>query len=233
MDAPQPHQGSGFPPEGRVVVPRSTARWRRRIYFLLPIACGVLGILWIARAEAGHFSSAQSAGKQATSRVNSISGVFSPVHPSIGEALDDFFDYYPTPVQPIAFNHSIHMAKGMKCTACHSGVTRGPDAGIPSIKFCMACHQVIATTNSQIKKLTAYAAKGQDVPWQRVYWFYPTAHVRFWHAPHIRAGVDCSVCHGDMSLRTVAVREKNITMQFCLGCHRAKGVSVDCATCHY
>jgi hypothetical protein len=97
----------------------------------------------------------------------------------------------------------------------------------------MACHQAIAVDNPEIKKLAAYADKGQDVPWQRVYWFYPERHVRFWHSPHINAGVRCDECHGDLSRQTVAVRSKNLNMNFCLNCHRAKGVSVDCTTCHY
>ena len=121
----------------------------------------------------------------------------------------------------------------LECTSCHEGVTQGPDAGIPSVSFCMACHQAIAVDNPEIKKLTAYADKGQDVPWQRVYWFYPERHVRFWHSPHINAGVNCKECHGDLSQQTVAVRSKDLNMNFCLSCHRAKGVSVDCTTCHY
>ena len=36
-----------------------------------------------------------------------------------------------------------------------------------------------------------------EIPWQRVYGFTREAHVRFNHAPHIRASVDCSTCHGD------------------------------------
>jgi hypothetical protein len=116
---------------------------------------------------------------------------------------------------------------------CHAGAAQGPDAGIPSISFCMACHQVIAAQKPEIKKLTAYSDKGQDVPWQRVYWFYPVKHVRFRHSPHIRARVGCEECHGDLSQQTVAVRSKDLTMNFCLNCHWAKGVPVDCTTCHY
>jgi hypothetical protein len=161
------------------------------------------------------------------------SGVFTPAHRSLLEAVKAFLNLYPTPVQPIAFNHKVHLAKGMECTACHAGVTQGPDAGIPSVTFCMACHQAIATDKPEIKKLASYAAKGQEPPWQRVYWFHPGAHVRFVHAPHIHAGIDCAQCHGDMTKQTVAVRSKNLTMNFCLSCHKAKALSVDCVKCHY
>lgn len=204
------------------------------VVFILAACFGVIGVLWTGRAEGrGNASQSFRAGQRPVHGQNAVdSGVFTPAHSSLEETLRDFFDYYPTPVQPIAFNHKIHIAKGMKCTMCHTDVSRGPDAGIPSAKFCMACHQVIATNNPQIQKLAAYAAKGQDVPWRRVNWFYPSAHVRFWHAPHIRAGVDCSVCHGNIAQETVAVRKKDLTMHFCLSCHREKGVSVDCTTCH-
>jgi Cytochrome c7 and related cytochrome c len=258
MNKAQHDRRSSSSKDGRAVVPPTSRHWPL-IFFSLVLACGVLGVFWIGKTEndamaagkntsvASRQSSISSSGRSmgnlssqspsagqspANERNAGDSGVFTPAHGSLEEAVRDFFDIYPTPVQPIAFNHQIHLAKGMKCTACHAGVTQGPDAGIPSVTFCMACHQVIATSNPEIRKLAAYAAKGQDVPWQPVNWFYPSAHVRFWHAPHIRAGVDCSACHGDMSQETVAVRKKNLTMNFCLSCHREKGVSVDCTTCH-
>ena len=67
---------------------------------------------------------------------------------------------------------------------------------------CMTCHQVIATDRPEIKKIAAYKARGEDIPWVRVYNYSESAHVRFNHAPHIRADVDCSTCHGDMTKQT-------------------------------
>lgn len=159
--------------------------------------------------------------------------IFTPARASLEDAFREYVGWQPTPVQPIAFNHKVHIQNNIDCTSCHEGVTQGPNAGIPSVTFCMACHQAVAMDKPEIKKLAAYADKGQDVPWQRVYWFYPERHVRFWHSPHINAGVNCKECHGDLSQQTVAVRSKDLTMNFCLNCHRAKGVSVDCTTCHY
>jgi Cytochrome c7 and related cytochrome c len=159
--------------------------------------------------------------------------VFTPAHPSLIEAFKEYIGWQPAPAQPIAFNHKIHLQNGIDCTNCHDGVTQGPDAGIPSVSFCMACHQAVAVDKPEIKKLAAYADKGQDIPWQRVYWFYPETHVRFRHSPHINAGVNCKQCHGDLAQQTVAVRSEDLTMSFCLSCHRMKGTSVDCTTCHY
>jgi hypothetical protein len=97
----------------------------------------------------------------------------------------------------------------------------------------MVCHAAIATEHPEIQKLAAYQERGEDVPWQRVYDYSPSAHVRFQHAPHIRAGVDCARCHGDMTQQTVAVRAVNLTMGTCVTCHQQEKASVDCTTCHF
>jgi hypothetical protein len=159
--------------------------------------------------------------------------VFTTARPSLVDALKEYVGWQPAAVQPIAFNHKVHLQNNIDCTNCHEGVTQGPDAGIPSVSFCMACHQAVAVDKPEIKKMAAYADKGQDIPWQRVYWFYPEYHVRFRHSPHVNAGVNCKECHGDLAQQTVAVRSTNLTMNLCLSCHRAKGASVDCTTCHY
>jgi hypothetical protein len=161
------------------------------------------------------------------------SPVFTSAHRTVGDAVWEFFALRPKIVQPIAYTHKVHLANGMQCTDCHVGVDQGPDARIPSVNFCMTCHQVIATDKPEIKKLAAYSARGEDIPWQRVYGFEPSAHVKFDHAPHIRTGVDCSVCHGDMRTQTVAERKVDHTMGFCVECHRQHSASIDCVTCHF
>ena len=160
-------------------------------------------------------------------------GVYTPAHPSAGAAIQDFLDRHPEhPSQPIAYTHAVHLANGMQCVNCHVGVDRGPEAQIPNVTFCMTCHIAIDTTNPEIKKMAAYQARGEDIPWARVYDYSNSAHVRFNHAPHVRAGVDCASCHGDMTKQTTAERKVNLTMQFCVDCHKQKRVSIDCATCH-
>ena len=144
------------------------------------------------------------------------SGVFTPAHPTAASAFKDFLDVHPEhPVQPIAYTHKVHLASGMQCTTCHVGVDQGPEAQIPNVTFCMTCHQVIDTDNPEIKKIAAYQARGEDIPWVRVYNYSPSAHVRFNHAPHIRAGVNCATCHGDMTKQTTAERKVNMNMGFC------------------
>ncbi len=159
--------------------------------------------------------------------------VFTPAHKTFLTALKEYVNWYSIPVQPIAFTHKVHLARGLQCTDCHQSVAIGPVAGIPGVRLCMTCHQVIATDKPEIKKVAGYLARGEEIPWQRVYYFEPSAHVFFQHAPHIRANVGCENCHGDMTRQTVAVRAVNLDMGYCLKCHRARGTSVDCTICHY
>jgi formamidopyrimidine-DNA glycosylase len=159
--------------------------------------------------------------------------VYTPARATFGEAARDYFNIRPTAQQPIPFPHKTHIAKKAVCTDCHETVEKGPIAGIPSVKTCMICHDQIATDHPLIKQVASYSQKGIEIPWQRVYGFTHEAHVRFQHAPHIRANVDCAACHGDVANQTVAERVVDHNMGFCVNCHRQKGASNDCLTCHY
>jgi hypothetical protein len=160
-------------------------------------------------------------------------GVFTVAHPSASAAVKDFVDIHPKhPVQPIAYTHTVHLANGLQCEFCHVGVDQGPDARIPGVTFCMTCHQAIATDKPEIKKLAAYADRGEEIPWVRVYNYSESAHVKFNHAPHIRAQVQCASCHGDMTKQTTAERKVDMNMGYCINCHKQKQVSIECDTCH-
>ena len=161
------------------------------------------------------------------------SAVFTPAHRTAGEAASHFFNRRPDAKQPIPFPHKVHLAKKAVCTDCHETVERGPVAGIPSVKTCMICHSQIATDKPLIKEVTAYSEKGIEIPWQRVYGFHHESHVRFNHAPHVRANVDCATCHGDLNNQTVAERVVDHNMGFCVNCHTQRKASNDCLTCHY
>jgi cytochrome c7-like protein len=167
------------------------------------------------------------------SRVSELSPVFTPAHEGITDAIKDFFGLAPNPVQPIAFSHKAHLAEKVPCNMCHTGFAEGPQAGLPDVRICMSCHALIATDLPEVQKVAAYFHRGEDIPWQRVYGFSRSAHVKFNHAPHIRADVDCANCHGDLARQTVAVRAIHHTMGFCLDCHRAKNAPTECLTCHY
>lgn len=149
------------------------------------------------------------------------------------EAANDFFNWRPPAEQPIEFPHDVHIARKIRCTVCHRGVEKGPVAGLPGVKACMQCHTRIAADRPRIREIAAMRAKGIDLAWQRVYGFATDDHVKFNHAPHVRANVDCATCHGDLSTQTVAQRAVEHTMGFCVSCHNARKASVDCVTCHF
>ncbi len=163
------------------------------------------------------------------------SAQFSPAHATVGEAAKHFLNIKPKPQQPIDFPHKIHTDDiGVSCDTCHTGVKKGARAGIPSINICMYCHEDIGDVKDpRIQALRDHAKRGEDMAWQRVYGFNEEAHVRFNHAPHIRAGVDCATCHGDVTAMTVAEKKVDHTMGFCINCHKQKAASNDCLTCHY
>lgn len=159
--------------------------------------------------------------------------VVTTAHRSAADAVRAFFGVRAEPHQPVAFSHQLHLSKELVCTDCHEGVERGPVAGLPSVNTCLICHSQIATDRPIIQTITAMQEQGLELDWQRVYGYTREAHVRFEHAPHIRAKVECSTCHGDMAQQTVARRVVEMDMAFCVNCHTTKQASNDCLTCHY
>jgi cytochrome c7-like protein/class III cytochrome C family protein len=135
--------------------------------------------------------------------------------------------------QPIAYSHKQHIALGLQCLDCHIAADTSASATIPSIKKCMLCHAKIAVDKPEIKKLAGYWTAKREIPWQRVYGFEKEALVKFQHAPHIRAKVECATCHGDMTQATEAQLLVKHNMGTCLSCHRQNRASEDCAACHY
>lgn len=135
--------------------------------------------------------------------------------------------------QPIAFNHETHAQNGIQCQFCHSGVDNSPAAGIPSVAFCMECHEHVATDSSEIQKLAGYWERQEPIPWKRVN--QQPSYVFFNHQNHIAGGVTCGSCHGDVASMTVAEPVTEMNMGFCLDCHKEqedKQALTDCLVCH-
>lgn len=160
--------------------------------------------------------------------------VFSIAHTSLGSAINDFFGRRPEAEQPFDFPHDIHAGRKIACTEyCHEAALTGPAAGLPGVRTCLGCHNTIAADRPRIREIAAMFAEGRDFAWQRVYGYVPQAHVRFNHAPHLRADVECATCHGDIASGTVAERNVDLTMGFCVNCHQEREASIDCLTCHF
>lgn len=136
-----------------------------------------------------------------------------------------------SPKQPIAFSHKIHAGdNAIPCLFCHRSAPKSPYAGIPAVADCRACHQFIAQNDPEVKRVMAYWDKKESIPWVRVYWV--PDHVYFPHMMHIRAGLACAGCHGEVTAMTRVTRSFKIRMGWCLNCHREHKASIDCWTCH-
>ncbi len=133
--------------------------------------------------------------------------------------------------QPIHFSHRVHAGvKGISCRFCHPFVDRSPRAGIPEMQKCFFCHDHIIPQHPQIQKERWHYQNNVPVPWVRIY--YIPDHAHFNHEPHIRWGIDCKVCHGDVASWD-RLERVDFKMGFCIGCHRNLGAQVDCwLACH-
>lgn len=173
--------------------------------------------------------------------------------------------------QPVAFPHYTHaQVLGMECQYCHSEARKSKHSGIPPVQSCMGCHKWVKTDAPQIQKLTEYwnegngdvflkqayqgglteaeeaivaEGQGETIPWKKVHDIPDFVH--FAHKPHIRAGVNCTECHGQMQLQgmkeevqvgvdhttgepiieqhvvNVVIRETTMQMGWCIDCHSA------------
>jgi hypothetical protein len=143
------------------------------------------------------------------------------------------------PHQPIFFRHDIHAGQlKIQCQYCHYSVAVSSEPGIPSMQTCMGCHTVIAGTDSshkiEIKKLRDAWAQKKPVEWLRVH--FVARHVHFPHMRHIKVmGPNaCQTCHGDVARMPQVYKVNNVNnMGFCITCHEQRGVTRDCAVCHY
>ena len=137
----------------------------------------------------------------------------------------------PAPAQPIAFSHKLHAAENeIACLFCHRYAPASSAAGIPEVATCRACHQFIVPDRPEVKKMMAFWDKKEAIPWLRVYSL--PDHVYFPHMMHIRAGVVCATCHGEVATMERLGRKATLKMGWCLGCHRQHQASIDCWTCH-
>lgn len=136
-----------------------------------------------------------------------------------------------SPLQPIPFSHKLHAGtNAIHCLFCHRSAVASPVAGIPAMADCRACHLHIAPDSPRIRKLNELWEKGQPIPWVRVNGL--PDHVYFPHMMHLRAGLDCTACHGDVVTMERVTRTVSLKMGWCLDCHRQHRAGIDCWTCH-
>jgi mono/diheme cytochrome c family protein len=168
-------------------------------------------------------------------------------------------DYQPE--QPIYYSHKVHAGLNqINCLYCHTGAQEGKQATIPSVNVCMNCHMNINEYNgpkmyredgseingtAEIKKLYDYAgfsgkpgeiwdpltANSKPIPWVKIHNL--PDHVYFNHSQHVKVGqLECQKCHGEIQEMGEVKQHSDLSMGWCINCHRETGVQfgVDTAT---
>jgi mono/diheme cytochrome c family protein len=147
------------------------------------------------------------------------------------------------PEQPIAFSHKIHAGEnGIDCNYCHTSARTSKHSGIPSANVCMNCHaNIVEGTNTgtaEIQKI--YDAVGYDpemrkyiedykqkpIEWVRIHNLPDLAY--FNHSQHVSVGkLECQECHGSIEDMDVVKQHSELTMGWCIECHRETEVKME------
>ncbi|HEY9487033.1 MAG TPA: cytochrome c3 family protein, partial [Chryseosolibacter sp.] len=133
------------------------------------------------------------------------------------------------PEQPIAFSHKVHAGQyEIDCKYCHTGVTKGKNATIPSVNVCMNCHNQIKsgtlTGENEIAKIVRAYNENKPIEWVRVHNLPDLAY--FNHSQHVTVGnIECETCHGPIQEMDVVRQHSLLTMGWCIDCHRTTEVN--------
>lgn len=155
-------------------------------------------------------------------------------------------DYQPE--QPIYYSHKVHAGiNQINCLYCHGAAMESKHAAIPSTNVCMNCHKAITSYEkgpklydeegkeingtAEIEKLFKYAgfdpanpnawdpSKAKPIPWTKIHNL--PDHVYFNHSQHVKAGnVQCQTCHGEITAMDEVYQFSELSMGWCINCHR-------------
>jgi hypothetical protein len=134
-----------------------------------------------------------------------------------------------SPDQPVKFSHAVHVGQNkIDCIYCHSYAPYSKTAGIPSENVCMNCHLLVRNgTRSgtfEIAKVIAAYYSGKPIEWIKVHNL--PDHVFFSHAQHVSAGgISCQKCHGDVKSMDRVEQVSDLSMGWCIDCHRKTKVN--------
>jgi hypothetical protein len=146
-------------------------------------------------------------------------------------AVIGFFWYYGSPKytdvgyrpkQPVAYSHKLHAGDlGIDCRYCHTNVERSPHANVPATRTCMNCHKLILPESEKLLLVRESYATEKPIEWVRVHKVADYAY--FDHSAHLRAGVGCTSCHGNVAEMVEVMQVQPLSMGWCLDCHRDPG----------
>lgn len=144
------------------------------------------------------------------------------------------------PEQPIKFSHKIHAGEnGIACVYCHHSAEKSKHSGIPSVNICMNCHAGISEGKrygtEEIAKIydaagwnpetSSYDKPQKPIKWIRIHNLPDFAY--FNHSQHVVVGgVECQTCHGPVEEMDVLYQYSDLTMGWCINCHRETNVQM-------
>jgi hypothetical protein len=158
------------------------------------------------------------------------------------------------PVQPIAYSHRLHAGElQIQCQYCHFGADKSRHAGIPPANVCMNCHKFVTAplgavraedelaekekraprpvVSAELRKLYDAVEHTSPIAWTRIHSL--PDFVYFDHRPHVHAGVACQQCHGPVESMERVRQAGDLSMGWCVNCHRGRNASTNCSTCHF
>ena len=143
---------------------------------------------------------------------------------------------YYQPDQPIYFSHAVHAGQNqIDCEYCHYSAHESMHAGIPPTEVCMNCHRQVRSTKltfedgtvkgtDEINKIYEHMDSGEPIQWIKVHNL--PDHVYFNHAQHVNAGgLECEECHGPVEKMDQIIQVEDLSMGWCIECHRTKEVN--------
>ena len=134
-----------------------------------------------------------------------------------------------SPDQPIKFSHAVHAGQNQtNCLYCHSYAETSKTSGIPATSICMNCHLIVRNgTRSgtfEIAKIIYSHDNNEPIKWIKIHNL--PDFVFFSHAQHVSIGkVECSECHGEVDKMDLMVQVSDLSMGWCIECHRTKKVN--------
>jgi hypothetical protein len=121
--------------------------------------------------------------------------------------------------QPVPFSHKHHVnGLGIDCRYCHTSVEEVAFAGIPPVKTCMTCHSQIWTEAPILEPIRASYRTDKAIEWIRVHDL--PDFVYFNHSIHVRKGVGCVSCHGQVDQMPLMMKVNSLDMEWCIACHK-------------
>jgi hypothetical protein len=134
----------------------------------------------------------------------------SPYFTNVGDSIE----------QPVPFSHQHHVAGlGIDCRYCHTSVETSSFAGVPPTSTCMTCHSQVWNTSPMLAAVRESFQTNTALHWNRVNAL--PDFVYFNHSIHVRQGIGCVTCHGQVDQMPLMRKENSLYMEWCLNCHRA------------